>query len=73
MLLLQENRTHEKELPTRASRVIETEEGGPGKICLYHGRVGKTIASITRAKVQRGSFNDFLPVNISFAFENKFT
>jgi hypothetical protein len=38
VLPLQEDRTHGKGLPTRASRVVETEEGGPGKICLYHNQ-----------------------------------
>jgi hypothetical protein len=38
MIPLQENRTHGKGLPTRASRVVEAEEGGPGKICLYHNQ-----------------------------------
>jgi hypothetical protein len=36
MLLLQKDRTHGKRLPTRTRRVIETEEGRPGKVCLYH-------------------------------------
>jgi hypothetical protein len=36
VFLLQEDRTHGKGLPTRASKVIKTEEGGPGKICLYY-------------------------------------
>jgi hypothetical protein len=36
MLLLQKDRTHGKRLPTRTRRVVETEEGRPGKVCLYH-------------------------------------
>jgi hypothetical protein len=38
MLLLQKDRTYGKELPTRARRVVEAEEGGPGKVCLYHNQ-----------------------------------
>jgi hypothetical protein len=36
MLPLQKDRTHGKKLPTRTRRVIKTEEGRPGKVCLYH-------------------------------------
>jgi Retroviral aspartyl protease len=38
MFLLQENRTYGKRLPTRTERVVKTEEGGPGKVCLYHNQ-----------------------------------
>jgi Retroviral aspartyl protease len=36
MLLLQKDRTHGKRLPIRTRRVVETEKGRPGKVCLYH-------------------------------------
>jgi hypothetical protein len=32
---LQEDGTYGKGLPTSTGRIIETEEGGPGKICLH--------------------------------------
>jgi hypothetical protein len=38
MLLLQKDRTHGKRLPTRARGVIDTEEGRPSKVCLYHNQ-----------------------------------
>jgi Retroviral aspartyl protease len=38
MLLLQKDRKYGKELPTRTGRIIKAEEGGPGKVCLYHDR-----------------------------------
>jgi Retroviral aspartyl protease len=38
MLLLQKDRTHGKRLPTRTRRVVETKEGRPGKVCLYHNQ-----------------------------------
>jgi Retroviral aspartyl protease len=38
MLLLQKDRTNGKRLPTRTRRVIETEKGRPGKVCLYHNQ-----------------------------------
>jgi Retroviral aspartyl protease len=36
MLLLQEDRTYGEGLPTRTGGIVETEEGRPGKVCLYH-------------------------------------
>jgi hypothetical protein len=36
MLPLQEDGTYGKGLPTRTGGIIEAEEGGPGKVCLYH-------------------------------------
>jgi hypothetical protein len=36
VLLLQEDRTYGKGLPTKTGGIIEIEEGGSGKICLYH-------------------------------------
>jgi RNase H-like domain found in reverse transcriptase/Reverse transcriptase (RNA-dependent DNA polymerase)/Retroviral aspartyl protease len=36
MLLLQKDRTYGKRLPPRTRRIVETEEGRPGKVCLYH-------------------------------------
>jgi hypothetical protein len=36
MLPLQEDGTYGKRLPTRTGGIIEAEEGGPGKVCLYH-------------------------------------
>jgi hypothetical protein len=38
MFPLQEDRTYGKRLPTRTRRVVETEEGRPGKVCLYHNQ-----------------------------------
>jgi hypothetical protein len=38
MLLLQKDRTYGKRLPTGTRRVVETEEGRPGKVCLYHNQ-----------------------------------
>jgi hypothetical protein len=38
MLPLQKNRTHGKRLPTKTRGVLEAEEGGPGKVCLYHNQ-----------------------------------
>jgi hypothetical protein len=36
MFLLQEDRTYGKRLPTRMRRIVKTEEGRPGKVCLYY-------------------------------------
>jgi hypothetical protein len=36
MLLLQKDRTHGKRLPIRTRRIVETEEGRPGNICIYY-------------------------------------
>jgi hypothetical protein len=36
MLPLQKDRTHGEGLSTRTRRVVKTEEGRPGKVCLYH-------------------------------------
>jgi Reverse transcriptase (RNA-dependent DNA polymerase)/Retroviral aspartyl protease len=36
MLLLQKDRILGKRLSTRTRRIIKTEEGRPGKVCLYH-------------------------------------
>jgi hypothetical protein len=36
VLSLQEDRRYGEGLPTRTGRIIKAEEGGPGKICLYH-------------------------------------
>jgi hypothetical protein len=38
MLLLQKDRTYGKGLLTRTGGIIKAEEGGPGKICLYHNQ-----------------------------------
>jgi hypothetical protein len=38
MLPLQKDRTHGKRLPIRKRRAVETEEGRPGKVCLYHNQ-----------------------------------
>jgi hypothetical protein len=38
VLLLQDDRTHGKGLPTRTRRIIKAEEGGSSKICLHHNQ-----------------------------------